>query len=192
MFPSNFLSPIPRQGLPSHSFTYLSPFQAPSPLSISIPIPPLRNKDKHASFVWNASIVLADMIANEKIKVERKTVLEPGCGVGLPSIVAAHKGAQQVVLSDYDDPRMLDDLKEVVHKALISTHRNELSVVGHSFGEPISSLLGQVSPCPYDIILVADCIWDRALHVPLLDTLTTLLEASSPSTAVHFERGGEE
>ena len=98
MFPSNYLSPIPRQGIPGHSFTYVSPLSAPSPLLLSIPLPPLRYRDKHASYVWNASIVLADMIANEEIQVEGKRVLELGAGVALPGIVAAFKGARTVRL----------------------------------------------------------------------------------------------
>lgn len=103
MFPSNYLSPVPRQGLPGHGFTYLSPLRSPSPLLISIPIPRLRVSDKHATFVWNASIVLADMIANDDgkedggiVRVEGRRVLEIGCGVGLPSVVAVRKRAKQV------------------------------------------------------------------------------------------------
>jgi len=94
MFPSNYLSPVPRHGLPGYPFTYFSPLSAPSPLLLSIPIPPVRIVDKHASYVWNASIVLADMIANEEIDVKGKRVLELGCGVGLPSCVAAYKEAE--------------------------------------------------------------------------------------------------
>lgn len=96
MFPSNYLSPVPRHGLPGHPFTYFSPLSAPSPLLLSIPIPPVRIVDEHASYVWNASIVLADMIANEEIDVKGKRVLELGCGVGLPSCVAAYKEAELV------------------------------------------------------------------------------------------------
>lgn len=96
MFPSNYLSPVPRHGLPGHSFTYFSPLSSPSPLLLSIPIPPVRIVDKHASYVWNASIILTDMIANEEIEVKGKRVLELGSGVGLLGCVAAYKDAELV------------------------------------------------------------------------------------------------
>jgi len=96
MFPSNYLSPVPRHGLPGHAFSYFSPLSSPSPLFLSNPIPPVRLVDKHASYGRNASIVLADMIANEEIDVKGKNVLELGSGVGLPSFVAAYKEAELV------------------------------------------------------------------------------------------------
>jgi len=96
MSPSNYLSPVPRHGLPGHAFPYFSPLSSPSPLFLSIPIPPVRIIDKHASYVWNASIILADLIADEEIDVKGKRVLELGSGVGLPGCVAAYKEAELV------------------------------------------------------------------------------------------------
>jgi len=40
----------------------------------------------------------------------------------------------------------------------------------------------------FDLILVADCIWDRSLHVPLITSLLKLLEAS-PRALVHLTAG---
>ncbi|GAA5883257.1 hypothetical protein JCM16303_007332 [Sporobolomyces ruberrimus] len=186
MFPSNYLPPIPRQGLPGHSFVYFSPLSAPLPLVLSLPLPPVRFSNKHASYVWNASIVLADMIANEEIEVEGKRVLELGYGAGLPGVVTAHKGAELVVLSDFDNARMLEDLRDTVDEAVAQRYRSRICIAGHSFGEPTKSLV-DLSPT-YDTILVADCIWDCSLHEPLLDTLLSLLSAS-PSAVVHFTCG---
>lgn len=56
----------------------------------------------YAEFVWNASVILADLIVCEDIQVTGKKVLELGCGAGLPGIVAARKGAELV--SDVGDP----------------------------------------------------------------------------------------
>jgi predicted nicotinamide N-methyase len=100
------------------------------------------------------------MIANEEIEVEGKRVLELGCGVGLPGMIAASKGAQmvrftlasrsaslkltrreQVVLSDFNDSRMLDDLKDSVDEALVSSDRVRARIVGHTFGESTRPLL---------------------------------------------------
>ncbi|GAA5855643.1 hypothetical protein JCM8547_001629 [Rhodosporidiobolus lusitaniae] len=186
MSPTNYLSPVPFHGLPGHSFLYLAPLRAPSPLSLSLPIPPPRNRDKYASYVWNAAIVLADAIAAEEVKVKGKRVLELGCGLGLPGIVAARLGAEKVILSDYNDGKMLLNTTHAVEEALSLKERKKVQVVGHTWGESIEPIL-RASPS-YDLILVADCVWDASLHLPLIITLSRLL-AASPSATVLFSAG---
>ncbi|GAA5823606.1 hypothetical protein JCM11251_000696 [Rhodosporidiobolus azoricus] len=117
----NYLSPVPYHGLPSCPFHYCAPLRAPSPLEFDIPVPPPRTRDKYSSLVWNASILLADKIVSEEIEVRGKRVLELGCGLGLPGITAARKGALKVVLSDYDDPAALADTSYAVDNALPSS-----------------------------------------------------------------------
>ncbi|GAA5916796.1 hypothetical protein JCM5296_007394 [Sporobolomyces johnsonii] len=192
MFPENFLSPIPRHGLPHSSFVYSAPLRAPSPLLLSLPVAPARVEGTYANSVWNASILLADKIASEEIEVRGKRVLELGCGLGLPGIVAASKGAQLVVLSDFDDARMLHDLEQGVAEALPARGdaQSRVRVVGHTWGTPIEPLLA-ASPAGYDLVLVSDCVWHPSLHAPLVHTLVALLAAAAcpPSAVVAFSCG---
>ncbi|TKA57615.1 hypothetical protein B0A53_00764 [Rhodotorula sp. CCFEE 5036] len=110
----------------------------------------------------------------------------------VPAPKSRERYASYVVLSDYDDPVALEDTRHTVEEALASQPflRDRCTVVGHTWGESISPLL-QCSPSGYDLILVADCVWDRSLHVALIRTLRALLEASSPlgATVVHFSCG---
>lgn len=98
-FPENYLSCSPSHGAPGHSFVWLSPLRAPSPLLLELPVPPARSRDKHAGTVWNAAIVLADKIAANEIDVRGRKVVELGAGLALPGIVAARKGADKVPCS---------------------------------------------------------------------------------------------
>ncbi|GAA5924388.1 hypothetical protein JCM1841_001686 [Sporobolomyces salmonicolor] len=188
MFPENFLSPTPRHGLPNSSFVYSAPLRAPSPLLFSLPVPPARVEGTYANSVWNASILLADKIASEEIDVRGKTVLELGCGLGLPGISAASKGAQLVVLSDFDDARMLHDLEQAVAEALPPTPaaHSRVKVVPHTWGTSLEPLL-TASPA-YDLVLVSDCVWHPALHAPLVRTVAALV-AACPAAVVAFSCG---
>ncbi|GAA6061385.1 hypothetical protein JCM10212_000645 [Sporobolomyces blumeae] len=186
MFPSNYLDPIPRHGLPGEPFTYVSPLRSPCPLVLSVSIPPVRHAALYANYVWNASVLLADKVANDEIDVEGRTVVELGCGVGLAGIVAACKDAEQVVLSDYDDPSMLADLCDSLDESVPTPARARIVVVGHSFRSSTDAL---TRVCPRsDFVFVSDCIWTPSLHAPLLDTLVSLL-STSPNAEIHMTAG---
>ncbi|GAA6031097.1 hypothetical protein JCM8097_004003 [Rhodosporidiobolus ruineniae] len=182
----NYLSPVPFHGVPNSLFHYLAPLRAPEPLLLPIPIPPPRSRDKHSSLVWNAAILLADRIACREEEVRGKRVLELGCGLGLPGIVAARMGAEKVVLSDYDNLAILADASRAANEALLPPFRERVEVVGHTWGESVAPLL-RSSPT-YDLILVADCVWERSLHAPLLSSLSALL-AACPEATVLFAAG---
>ncbi|KPV77504.1 uncharacterized protein RHOBADRAFT_41497 [Rhodotorula graminis WP1] len=185
-FPQNYLSPSPAHGVPGSLFTWCAPLRAPSPLLLAVPVPPSRTRDKYSSFVWNASILLADKIAAKEIEVEGKRVLELGAGLGLPGLVAAHVGADLVVLTDYDESAALDDTARAVDEALPVGLQRKVYVVPHTWGTRIDSLLS-LAPS-YDLVLVADCVWSPALHASLVDSLRALLSAS-PHATVCFSTG---
>lgn len=100
-FPHNYLSTSPAHGVPGQHFLYAAPLRSPSPILLDLPIPAPKSRERYAGYVWNASVLLADKIAGGEIAVEGKTVLELGCGLGLPGIVAARTGAKQVRSSRY-------------------------------------------------------------------------------------------
>lgn len=95
-WPENYVAASPAHGLPGRSFEYSSPLSSPEVFTLSLPIPPPRTRALHANYVWSSSIMLADRIATGEIDVEGKRVVELGCGLGLPGIVAAQMGAERV------------------------------------------------------------------------------------------------
>ncbi|KAM0750066.1 hypothetical protein T439DRAFT_326035 [Meredithblackwellia eburnea MCA 4105] len=187
-FPSNYLDPIPRHGLPLQLFEYLTPLRAPSPLNVKITIPRESVKEKYSHFVWNAGIMLADRVACGEIDVRGKRVLELGAGVGLPGVVAVKRGARKVVLSDFEDDKMKQDLQHSVAEALeedTAEVQSRASLCMHTWGTDTSKLK---RAGPYDLILMADVIWESSSHAALLKTLHSLL-SSSPQATVHFACG---
>jgi nicotinamide N-methyltransferase len=54
--------------------------------------------------------------------VKGKTVLELGAGAGLPSLVCALNGASQVVVTDYPDAELIENLRyNIDHCDLLPT-----------------------------------------------------------------------
>ncbi|KAK4048221.1 hypothetical protein OIV83_004926 [Microbotryomycetes sp. JL201] len=178
---------VPLHGSPNQLFTYSAPSRdgRASSLELQVWIPPQSINELFAHHVWNSSLVLADEIALGKVDVRDKIVLELGAGAGIPSIVAAISGdAKHVVLTDFDDPAMIDNLRKNVSKVI---HDHELdetifSVQGLTWGSDPSSVLG-LTECSqgFDVILLADCIWNGFAHEVLIASLKACLRKPIPT-----------
>ncbi|BGP31147.1 hypothetical protein JCM10296v2_002911 [Rhodotorula toruloides] len=184
--PENYLSASPAHGLPGTNFLYSSPLGSPEAFALSLPVPPPRTRALHAGYVWSSAILLTDRLTTGEIDVEGKRVVELGCGLGLPGIVAAQMGAAQVVLTDYDNPNMLADTSRAVQQALSPDLRQRVQVVGHTWGTSVGPIL-EACPSP-DVILVADCVWERHLHDALHQSILAILR-TAPSCVVCFAAG---
>jgi predicted nicotinamide N-methyase len=66
--------------------------------------------------LWPSALALSHYMATMDLDWKEKTVLEIGCGLGLPSVMAGKLGATNVVLSDY--------LAEAVDFAKANWNRN--------------------------------------------------------------------
>lgn len=103
-------------------------------------------------FCWASGLVLARWLADNPEWVAGKRVLDFGAGSGVAAIAAAKAGAAEVVACD------LDPL------ALASCRANaELNGVELSYSEDFFAEADR-----YDLIIVADVLYDRA-NLPLLD-----------------------
>ncbi|VXC82635.1 Predicted nicotinamide N-methyase [Pseudomonas sp. 8Z] len=103
-------------------------------------------------FCWASGLVLARWLAERPEWVRGKRVLDFGAGSGVAAIAAAKAGAAEVVACD------LDPL------ALAACHANaELNAVTLSYSADFFTELDR-----FDLILVADVLYDRA-NLPLLD-----------------------
>lgn len=59
-----------------------------------------------------------------------KNVLELGAGSGLPSLVCAARGAQKVVVTDYPDADLIENLRyNIEHCAVLSRRENIVAKV---------------------------------------------------------------
>lgn len=103
-------------------------------------------------FCWASGLVLARWLAERPEWVRGKRVLDFGTGSGVAAIAAAKAGAAEVVACD------LDPLALAACRANAALNGVELRYSRNFFGEADR----------YDLILVADVLYDRA-NLPLLD-----------------------
>jgi len=104
------------------------------------------------SFCWASGLVLARWLAENPEWVRGKRVLDFGAGSGVAAIAAAKAGATEVVACD------LDPLALAACQANAALNEVELRYSQDFFGEADR----------YDLIIVADVLYDRA-NLPLLD-----------------------
>ncbi|MFJ4144981.1 class I SAM-dependent methyltransferase [Pseudomonas sp. NPDC089734] len=104
------------------------------------------------SFCWASGLALAHFLAEHPQWVAGKRVLDFGAGSGVAGIAAARAGATEVVACD------LDPLAIAACRANAELNAVQLSYSADFFAEADR----------FDLILVADVLYDRA-NLPLLD-----------------------
>lgn len=104
------------------------------------------------SFCWASGLALARYLAEHPHWVQGKRVLDFGAGSGVAAIAAAKAGALEVVACD------LDPLAITACRANAALNDVDLSYSTDFFAEADR----------FDLILVADVLYDRA-NLPLLD-----------------------
>ncbi len=108
------------------------------------------------SFCWASGLALARFLAQTPEWVAGRRVLDFGAGSGVAGIAAMKAGALQVVACD------LDPLALAACRANAELNQVELGYSTDFFAEADR----------YDLILVADVLYDRA-NLPLLDAFLT-------------------
>lgn len=179
----------PSFGQPGVSITYrpkslLSPFpssSSPSRPTITLNVPPASIHHIFAHRQWRAGMLLSDALFSSAFDTSSKTILELGAGTGLPSITAALLSPDQaprlVVGSDYDEPQLVKELKENVARNMAGEEKGRIKVVGHIWGKSTEDLLDALPRGveKFDMVLLADCMWDPLSHADLLKTLLAVL-----------------
>lgn len=127
--------------------------------------------DETGGVVWGASICLARFLAADLV-LTGQTVLELGCGMGVPSLVAAKNGASRVIATDMED-KTLQQLDEVAKRnncqdqlelSKLNWH-DSYDEAGDNRHHPLYKLL-------VDIILASDVIY----HDQMVDSLVQTID----------------
>ena len=115
--------------------------------------------------LWPSAIVLAH--ATARLHPAGRRVLELGCGLGLPAIVAALEGAS-VLATDWSP--------DAVAFAAANASRNgaALRTAVCSWTEPDALVAG----APWDLVLAADVLYEARNVDQLLELLPRLVDAS--------------
>jgi nicotinamide N-methyltransferase len=122
--------------------------------------------------LWNAGKAMAYYL--EDFDLTGKNIIEFGAASGLPSMACAFKDAANVVLTDYPDPELLNALRDT---AALNKEKfkSQVHVVGFQWGQDVQDLL-QISKRKYDLILMADLIFNHKEHDHLLASSKLLLQ----------------
>jgi protein N-lysine methyltransferase METTL21A len=103
--------------------------------------------------LWSGALVLAGAVPTGA-----RSVIELGCGLGLPGIVAARRGARVV---------FLDRASAALAFVRASAAANQLGDVAFVAADATTPVLRR----RFDLVLVAELLYDRALFVPLASAL---------------------
>jgi predicted nicotinamide N-methyase len=95
-----------------------------------------------ADDIWPGALFLADFLAdNCDVYCKEKCVLELGAGGALPSLVCAKLGCRRLVISDYPDEAILNNIVDLLTENELDTEENRVFVRGHRWGECVDNLL---------------------------------------------------
>jgi len=124
--------------------------------------------------LWPSGVALAEFLASDAAALRHARVLELGCGLGLPSIVAAHLGAQ-VTATDYY-PEALDLLH--VNAALNGVPLRTREVDWRTPPD-----IGR-----FDFVMAADVLYERWQTPPMVDMLARTVLPGGAAIVVDPER----
>ena len=113
------------------------------------------------SVLWRSGVALAREL--EGAPLDGLRVVELGCGIAVPSIAAARAGAD--VLATDSDPEALELVAQNAHANGV---RVETAVVDWAQPDDL------VSRAPFDLVLAADVLYERAAVAQLLSLLPRL------------------
>ncbi|KAF9651011.1 hypothetical protein BDM02DRAFT_3154581 [Thelephora ganbajun] len=143
-------------------------------------------------YLWNAARAFATYLDAHPQLYQNLNVIELGAGGGLPGIVAALNGADTVVLTDYPDDALIENLQYNVNRNLSRSPKSRVFVKGYVWGRPVTHLLELLPDeiVGFDVILMSDLIFNHSQHDALLRSClllyTTATHCSPPTLLVFF------
>jgi nicotinamide N-methyltransferase len=139
--------------------------------------------------LWNAGRITSQYIEeNGSHLVENKCVLELGAGAGLPSIVCALKGARKVVVTDYPDPELIENLQYNIDHCDLLTDKTVIEAEGYLWGNASDKLTSYLDGQPegFDLLILADILFNHSEHEKLIDSIRGTMKKSADSRALVF------
>lgn len=99
-------------------------------------------------------------------------------------MVAAKNGAKCVVLTDYPDEPLLNNLQQNVEKNIASPNQQYTHVMGYIWGktlDPIFEVQQKMAHTRgFDVVIMSDLIFNHSQHEALLNTAETALRDTLP------------
>lgn len=150
--------------------------------------------------LWNAGIYAARHLDENIDLVKGKTVLELGAAGALPSIICGLIGASKVVVTDYPDADLLQNLQYNVDHQIYQGNelpadgddardqelqRRDVVVEGYIWGNDYEPLVKHIgSGKKFDLIILSDLVFNHSEHDKLLNTTKDLLAKDGKALVV--------
>ncbi|CED83049.1 Predicted methyltransferase [Phaffia rhodozyma] len=164
-----FVEP-PRPASPPPTFSTYSP---PEPLQTgpsSISIRLVGSHPLWGQHLWNSARVFTSFVVeNAEEFIQGRNVLELGAAGALPGVVAALSGAKKTVITDYPDKALMDNISFNVEANVPLPFRENVHVLGHTWGTEVDSLLACLPEGEkFDTLILSDLVFNHTQHKALL------------------------
>lgn len=139
--------------------------------------------------LWNAGQVVSDYLEEHVTDlVHNRTVLELGAGAGLPSLVSAVLGARKVVVTDYPDHNLVENLRYNIDNCSALPSKQLIVAEGFIWGNSIEPLTRHLDGDDrnFDLLILADILFNHTEHAKLISTVSTTLKKNSHARALVF------
>ncbi|KAI9848653.1 MAG: nicotinamide n-methyltransferase [Thelocarpon superellum] len=139
--------------------------------------------------LWNAGQVMAEYLERRaEALVHGRDVLELGAGAGLPGLVCSLHSAAHVVVTDYPDADLIDNLRYNIDQIQHGREISHMHAEGYLWGsdtQAVSSHLGR-SDATFDLLILADLLFNHSEHAELVATISKTLKRSRDAQALVF------
>ncbi|KAJ2472375.1 Protein N-terminal and lysine N-methyltransferase efm7 [Coemansia sp. RSA 2322] len=129
-------------------------------------------------YLWNAAKVFANYLDEHKELVRGKSVLELGAAGALPSLVSLCNGAARVVITDYPDADLVENIRHnvVANFPPGSLADGTVAVDGFKWGYEIERIAELSKPNgTFDVLILSDLVFNHSEHSTLLRSVNQLI-----------------
>ncbi len=147
--------------------------------------------------LWNAGRITSTYFEKDPSIVKGKTVLELGAAAGVPSMISSKLGAKKVVVTDYPDNSLIENLAWNIEHCDSSPQENgdwekkplpNIVAEGYLWGADPALLLAHL-PVPeegFDVLILADLLFNHSEHTKLVNSVQQTLSKRDGSKALVF------
>jgi nicotinamide N-methyltransferase len=154
-----------------------------------LPAPEWSTDIRQGHHLWNAGRTTSTYLEQHaETLVNGKTVLELGAGAGLPALVCALNGAKRVVVTDYPDAELIDNLRYNIDHCKLLSAPPSIVAEGYLWGAPIQDCTKHLfkGEEAFDVLILADLLFNHSEHAKLIKTVQLTLKKSPDSKAYVF------
>ncbi|CZT22790.1 probable NNT1 Putative nicotinamide N-methyltransferase, has a role in rDNA silencing and in lifespan determination [Ramularia collo-cygni] len=138
-------------------------------------------------FLWNAGRTIADYLEIHKEDLEGRSVLELGAGAGLPSLICALNGASSVLVTDYPDADLIENLEK---NCAILPEPRTCQAAGYLWGASTEDLKARLPESEreagFDVLILADLLFNHSEHAKLVSSVQQTLKKDGDAQALVF------